>query len=103
MSRSVENKELVKNGDICQAKIKRVDTNFKLNFNLVYDYSKGISELIENHDRNILIAMTVVNDSGSGVRLILSDRVQHLLLLAEILDDKGFDILATSQNLTLKI
>ena len=66
-----------------------VDTNFKLNFNLVYDYSKGISEFIENHDRNILIAMTVVNDSGFGVRLILSDRVQHLLLLTGILDDKG--------------
>ena len=51
------------------------------------EYSKALSELTEDEDRNRLIAQTVAENNGHGISLILSDRKAHCDTLQDILSD----------------
>jgi superfamily II DNA or RNA helicase len=88
--------DLVKKGCLCTAIVHQISSDFVSDYSIQDEYSKGISDLAENHDRNQLIAGTIAQDTGSGIRLILSDRVQHLRALASLLFDKGI----SSETLT---
>ena len=89
VSGEVDKAELEKNGALCECLVKQIATNFKSEWSFQDDYSRALSEMCKDIERNSLIADIVALDSGSGIKLILSDRVQHLSALASLLADKG--------------
>ena len=86
---TVDKAELDKNGALCECLVKQIATNFKSEVSFQDYYSKALSEMCKDMERNKLIADIVALDSCSGIKLILSDRVQHLNDLASLLADKG--------------
>ena len=86
---TVDKAELDKNGALCQCFVKQIPTDFKSELCFQDYYSKALSELAKDTERNKLIADIVALDSCSGIKLILSDRVQHLNDLKSLLADRG--------------
>ncbi|MDM8549771.1 four helix bundle protein [Desulfobacterales bacterium HSG2] len=91
----IKNSVLIKDGHILRAEVTIRETNFKPYYDPVREYSKMLSELTEDEERNLLIASDVAKEAGSseGVLLVLSDRKKHCETLQTILKDK-FDISA---------
>jgi superfamily II DNA or RNA helicase len=83
----VERDNLVKNGHILEADVIMRETNFKPSFDPVSQYSKMLSELTTDRDRNILIASDITNETqkNPGICLVLSDRKAHCKNLKAIL------------------
>jgi superfamily II DNA or RNA helicase len=80
--------------DIVQSvEVVRRMTSFETRLNAAEQYSRVLSELTENDDRNIQIAADVYRESkaDSGVCLILSDRREHCEKLAYILNVSGME------------
>lgn len=75
----VDKKHLVETGAVLKAKVIVRETNFKPYYDPVNEYSKMLSELTADTDRNILIAGDVAREAGSnpGICLVLSDRKVH--------------------------
>jgi len=75
----VDKKHLVKTGAVLAAEVIVRETNFKPYYDPVNEYSKMLSELTADTDRNILIAGDVARESQSnpGICLVLSDRKIH--------------------------
>jgi superfamily II DNA or RNA helicase len=78
---------LVESGDVLPAEIIIRQTDFKPYYDPVNEYSKMISELTADDDRNRLIAGDVARevDNCNGVCLVLSDRKKHCENLKAIL------------------
>jgi superfamily II DNA or RNA helicase len=83
----VDKSQLVETGDVLPAKVIWCHTNFTARYDPVLEYSKMLSELAADTERNILIASDVAGESGrnKGVCLILSDRKAHCENLQAIL------------------
>jgi superfamily II DNA or RNA helicase len=75
----VEKTRLIESGDVLPAEIIVRATNFKPHHDPVSEYSKMLSELTADTDRNILIAADVAKESSdrTGICLVLSDRKAH--------------------------
>jgi superfamily II DNA or RNA helicase len=75
----VDKKHLIKSGDVLPAKIIVRKTRFKSHYDPVNEYSKMLSELTTDTDRNVLIASDVAEEtiSSGGICLVLSDRKAH--------------------------
>ena len=75
----VDKRHLVKTGDVLSAEIIVRETNFKPYFDPVNEYSKMLSELTADTERNVLIASDVARETASndGICLVLSDRKAH--------------------------
>ena len=75
----VDKRHLVKTGDVLPAEIIIRETSFKPYFDPVTEYSKMLSELTADTDRNILIASDVARETADnkGICLVLSDRKAH--------------------------
>ena len=75
----VDKNRLVKTGDVLPAKIIIRNTRFKPNYDPVNEYSKMLSELTADTERNVLIASDVARETErkAGICLILSDRKAH--------------------------
>jgi superfamily II DNA or RNA helicase len=81
----IEKAELLDQGNLCHAHVKWVETSFSTALDASEYYSKVLSELTQDLDRNLLIAETVTMHNGTGISLILSDRRDHCETLADIL------------------
>lgn len=83
----VNKNRLVQNGDILKADVIKRETGFKTNFDPISQYSRMLSELTTDKERNILIASDIKNESleTPGILLILSDRKAHCENLKAIL------------------
>ncbi|MFO7558103.1 MAG: DEAD/DEAH box helicase [Desulfobacterales bacterium] len=83
----VNKNRLVQNGDILKADVIKRETGFKTGFDPISQYSRMLSELTTDKDRNILIASDIKNESlkTPGILLILSDRKAHCENLKAIL------------------
>ena len=83
----VSKKQLVKNGDVLPAKVIIRNTDFKPYYDPVNEYSKMLSELTADTDRNVLIASDVAQETAtnSGISLVLSDRKAHCENLQSLL------------------
>lgn len=83
----VNKKQLVKNGDVLPAEVIIRNTDFKPYYDSVKEYSKMLSELTADTDRNILIASDVAQEAAknSGICLVLSDRKAHCENLQSLL------------------
>jgi superfamily II DNA or RNA helicase len=75
----VEKTRLIETGDVLPAEIIVRATNFKPFHDPVSEYSKMLSELTANTDRNSLIAADIARESSdrTGICLVLSDRKAH--------------------------
>lgn len=70
---------LVESGDILQAEVIRRETSFQTSLDPSTQYSKMLSQLCEDPDRNRLIISDVAEEakSSAGVIIVLSDRKSH--------------------------
>ena len=75
----VDKNELVKGGDVLSAEIIIRNTAFEPYYDPVNEYSKMLSELTADVERNVLIASDVAleTERNSGICLVLSDRKAH--------------------------
>lgn len=75
----VDKKHLIKTGDVLPAEVITRETDFKPHYDPVTEYSKMLSELTADTERNVLIAADVARETASneGICLVLSDRKAH--------------------------
>ncbi len=76
----IDHTRLVESGDVLPAEIIVRETDFKPYYDPVNEYSKMISELTSDDERNRLIASDVareVYNNTGGICLVLSDRKKH--------------------------
>ncbi len=75
----IDKGELVDSGDILKAEVILRETEFFTDIDPVMYYSKVMSALTEDNDRNTLIADDIAKESliANGVCLVLSDRKVH--------------------------
>jgi len=87
VAHSIETADLVDNGDILKATVIWRETEFRAWSDPSTEYSKMLSELTENRDRNLLISEDIAEEvlNGGGICLVLSDRKAHCEALREIL------------------
>jgi superfamily II DNA or RNA helicase len=75
----VDKKHLIRTGDVLPAEVIVRETSFKPYHDPVNEYSKMLSELTADTDRNVLIAGDVARETATsaGICLVLSDRKAH--------------------------
>jgi superfamily II DNA or RNA helicase len=75
----VDKAHLVETGNVLTAEVIPRETNFKPFYDPVNEYSKMLSELTADTDRNVLIASDVALETSksNGICLVLSDRKAH--------------------------
>jgi superfamily II DNA or RNA helicase len=83
----IDKQDLVDQGNLCRAEFYWVNTGFSPFSDPGDVYSRALSELTEDADRNRLIARTVAVNNGHGISLVLSDRKEHCETLKNILSD----------------
>lgn len=87
----VDKARLIQEGNILKPEIITRQTYFSTSYDPSGEYSKMLSELAENADRNYLVVSDVVQEvaNGGGISLVLSDRKSHCEILAGMLTGKG--------------
>jgi superfamily II DNA or RNA helicase len=75
----IDSRQLVESGDVLAAEVHLRETTFTPYFDPVNDYSRMLSELTSDDERNRLIADDVAREARScpGTTLVLSDRKKH--------------------------
>lgn len=83
----IPKESLIRQGYILSADVVLRETSFKPHFDPVTQYSKMLSELAADKERNLLIASDIANEikQFNGVCLVLSDRRAHCENLQAIL------------------
>ncbi len=83
----VDQKQLEETGDILKAEAVIRPTTFKPYFDPIQEYSKMLSELTQDNERNRLIAADVAKEAqnAQGVILVLSDRKKHCQALYSLI------------------
>jgi superfamily II DNA or RNA helicase len=91
VAHKVDEAALVEAGYVLRAEVIWRDTAFETYYNQSTEYSKMLSELTMDPDRNALIAQDVAKEAriGMGVCLVLSDRKAHCEVLAGLLESQG--------------
>jgi len=91
---NIEPKELQAIGKIMTPKLIKRTTNFDYDFD--DDYTKMISELTYDEERNYQIANDVIRESnGNGISLVISDRKAHCQALYGLVRDRKSSVLLT--------
>jgi len=87
----IKSDDLVSTGDILKAEVIVRETNFDTCLDPSEEYSKMLSELTMDAERNRQIAQDVVKEAsnGGGVCLVLSDRKAHCETLKALLRGHG--------------
>lgn len=83
----VDKECLIETGDVLRVEVIVRETDFEPYFDPANDYSKMLSELTADDDRNRLIAADVAREAekGESVCLVLSDRKKHCETIRMIL------------------
>ena len=101
----VDEKELVDNGAILPFKVKWVQTDFDTELDASAEYSKMLSQLTMDHERNLLVCSEAAHyaKNGGGIPLILSDRKAHCQTLYEVLGrEQGINASLLTGDLSAK-
>jgi superfamily II DNA or RNA helicase len=100
----VNGQHLVDEGHISRAVVETVVTDFRTNLIGSTDYSKMMSELCLDPERNELVAFSAAQETNGGSRivLILSDRKSHCSALQEAISDIGVDADVLTGDTTAK-
>jgi superfamily II DNA or RNA helicase len=80
-------------GQVLGAEVVWRDTGFETRFDPTNDYSRMLSQLTQDSERNALILDDIAREAehGGGVCLVLSDRKGHVRELAYHLDQNGIE------------
>lgn len=83
----VDKSKLIKNGDVLEVDASIRETNFTTHIDPSAEYSRMLSALTQDPERNRLIACDVAGEvkNGGGICLVLSDRKAHCEALQQIL------------------
>jgi superfamily II DNA or RNA helicase len=86
----VDKADLIENGDILKAEVITRETDFRPYHDAAEEYTKMLSELTEDRERNLLIASDVASEknNGGGISLVLSDRKAHCEALQALLQNR---------------
>ncbi|MBM4302171.1 MAG: DEAD/DEAH box helicase [Deltaproteobacteria bacterium] len=89
----VDKEALVDGGHVLEAEVIWRETNFEPTYDASEEYSRMLSELTQDPERNSLIADDVAQEvgNGSGVCLVLSDRKAHCEALVDLLEARGIE------------
>jgi len=89
----VNGQHLVDAGHICKAQVVTVETEFRTDLDPSIDYSRMLSELCLDPERNNLVASHTADEANGngGISLVLSDRKSHCGALQAALSDIGID------------
>jgi superfamily II DNA or RNA helicase len=82
---TVKKADLLDKGHLCQAQVVWHETTFDTCLNPSEEYSKVLSELTQDKQRNRQICGDVVAENSSDIKLVLSDRKAHCYELQRIL------------------
>lgn len=87
----VERDDLIEEGHILEAEVIIRETDFEPFSDPSEEYSRMLSELTQDSERNALIARDVAKEAGNGggVCLVLTDRKAHCEVLVSMLADLG--------------
>jgi superfamily II DNA or RNA helicase len=87
----IKKEDLIQTGDILQAEVITRETIFNTVLDPSEEYSKMLSELTQDPERNLLIVQDVVKEAsnGGGTCLVLSDRKAHCETLKGLLRGHG--------------
>jgi superfamily II DNA or RNA helicase len=87
----IEQAALEQSGDVLRAEVITRETGFTTRLDPSEQYSRMLSELTEDRERNELIVEDIIEEANndSGVCLVLSDRKAHCDELAGRLVDRG--------------
>jgi superfamily II DNA or RNA helicase len=87
IAHEIEHRHLVASGDVLDAEVIVRETEFSPYFDPVNEYSRMLSELTADDQRNRLIAADVAGEAarGEGTILVLSDRRRHCETLQGLL------------------
>jgi superfamily II DNA or RNA helicase len=85
----IAKQDLLDNGNLCQAEVKWIKTEFNTLINASENYSKTLSALTEDYPRNRLICDTIAANNRTGINLILSDRKEHCKTLHDTLSKEN--------------
>ncbi|MCK4518140.1 hypothetical protein KAT92_05150, partial [Candidatus Babeliales bacterium] len=86
IAHEVDKADLIENGDILQADVVIRETNFNTILDPSTQYSKMLSELCQDQERNWLIASDVACEAkNGGISLVLSDRKAQCGTLHQVL------------------
>lgn len=99
---AVNKARLIQEGSIMKPEILTRRTGFVSEYDLTTEYSRGISELTRDPERNRLIVSDVANyiQDNAGPCLVLSDRKSHCEVLAEMLTVQGIKTAILMGNLS---
>jgi len=101
----VDRESLQESGDVLKAEVIIRETTFRPFSDPTTEYSKMLSELTEDTERNALIASDVAAEAnnGSGIALVLSDRKSHCEEMRSILHNSyGIDAAVLTGDLSNK-
>ena len=86
----VDKKHLIENGTVLKVEVIWRETAFRTHWDPVNDYSRMLSELAADDERNRLIAADIAEEARSrdGICLVLSDRKTHCRSLQALLTYK---------------
>jgi superfamily II DNA or RNA helicase len=89
----VDTTALQEAGHILKAKVIWKDTDYQTDLDPSEQYSRMLSELTQDHERNMLISRDVIREAqnGGGTCLVLSDRKEHAATLRNLLTGQGID------------
>ena len=84
----IDQKELTQAGAILPFKVKFIRTQFNTDLDASEQYSRVLSDLTKDPERNRLVASEAAGQAknGGGIPLILSDRKAHCRTIADALD-----------------
>lgn len=87
----IKKDDLIETGDVLQAEVILRETDFNPWHDASTEYSKMLSELTEDPERNALIARDVSHEArnGAGICLVLSDRKVHCEVLRGLIFQQG--------------
>ena len=89
MRHEIDKASLIESGDILQAEMIVRKTNFKPLHDPVGEYTKMLSELTEDKERNYLICTDIAKEANNNnVCLVLSDRKAHCTTIQQILKNE---------------
>ncbi len=81
----ISKENLLDQGNLCDAQVRWIETNFNTQTDTSEYYSLALSELTVDYQRNRLICDTVEKSDRPGISLILSDRKEHCQTLYDTL------------------
>jgi superfamily II DNA or RNA helicase len=87
----IEKGNLVESGNVVPFEVVTKETRFQSTYDASEEYTKMLSELTKDTDRNRLIVDSIVSNPTPGISLVLSDRKTHCQRLQWLLKKRGIE------------